>query len=379
MGYSSVLEAHIEVLQGLQKVSAYTEDMFGPEEIDLQLHRQQERLLEEIVNKRFQDMQVGLDYIRPLIVKNKSLKVILPEVGNSYYEPNMVYGVLPPDYIHLVNDRSLVTTSTAAGLCDDLTAFKADPANKATYVEKVAVLPFPETNAISAPYYYKTTIEVNATYGTVVYTLPAGLNNLKSANSWFSVVSYILESLSIAGLEVYWEKYRNLVKPKSFIFVNDGTDNEIYSVLINSETGPGNSTSSGRLASEFVSTSFKVPNYGSLSQPVTVQVDNILTETDEFYTQNLNTFYKTRKTNPKTQVSGDFLLAYESNSFLISGLYIDYVRKPRHVSLSLNQNFELAGDGPRIVVDRTVEFLKLAIENPTYQAVLNDNKTRNQI
>ena len=55
MSYSSVLEAHIEVLQGLQKVSAYTEDMFNPDEIDLQLTRHQERVIEEIVNKFFPD------------------------------------------------------------------------------------------------------------------------------------------------------------------------------------------------------------------------------------------------------------------------------------------------------------------------------------
>jgi hypothetical protein len=377
MGYSSVLEAHIEVLQGLQKVSAYTEDMFGPEEIDLQLSRQQERLVEEIVNKEFQDQQVGLDYIRPLIVKNEKLKVLLPNSIESIYEPEMVYGVLPPNYYHLVNDRSMVVTSNVAPLCDDLTAFRAAPTSQADYTEKVSALPFPTPTNTSAPYYYKTTVTISTNSGSTVETLPEGLNNLKSPNSWFSVVNYILENVKFQGVRIYWETYRNVYKPKHFIFVTDRTD--LISCSINWEVSISNPASAGSAIATFTPTVYKTPYYTGLQGYQVKQVDNNLTETDEFYTQNLNVFFKTRKTNPKSQVSGDFLLAYESNSFLISELYIDYVRKPKHVSLSLNQNFELAGDAPRIVVDRTVEFLKLAIESPAYQAVLNDNKTRNQI
>ena len=60
-------------------------------------------------------------------------------------------------------------------------------------------------------------------------------------------------------------------------------------------------------------------------------------------------------------------------------MVIDLIRIPRQISLSLNQISELGGNAPDIIVDRTVEYLKLAIENPAYQAVLNDNKTRDQI
>src|SRR6478735_10815379 len=102
MGYSSVLQAHIEVLQGLQKVSAYTEDMFNADEISLHLSRMQERVIEEIVNKRFEDMQIGLDFIRPLVEKNIKLQVFIPGLTDDLYEPNMVYAVLPDNYYHLI-------------------------------------------------------------------------------------------------------------------------------------------------------------------------------------------------------------------------------------------------------------------------------------
>lgn len=380
MGYASVLEAHIEVLQGLQKVSAYTEDMFNPDEIDLQLTRQQERLIEEIVNKRFEDMQIGLDFIRPLIEKNVKLQIFIPQLAQEIYEPGMVYGVLPPDYYHLVNNRSFIVVSTDPSLCNDLTTYKNNVAvSQKVYTERVAVLPLPAPTNPNPPYYYNVTVTVFASTGNIVKTLPAALNNLKSVNSWFAISNYILENFDIPGVKIYWESYRDVYAPKSFIFVT--TNPDISSINISWPVSSGDPTLAGTQSTSFVDTAFQVPNYlpANLVGYKQDQIANTLTETDEFYTQNLNVFYKSSKNNPKTQVKGDFLMGYEDKSFLISDLVVDYVRKPKHISLSLNQNFELAGDGPRIVVDRTVEYFKLAIENPAYQAVLNDNKVRNQV
>lgn len=379
MLYTSVLEAHIEVLQGLQKVAAYSEDMFNADEIDLHLTRQQERLIEEIVNKKFEDQQMGLDFIRPLIVKNKKLKVILPALTDEIYEPNMVYGVLPSNYYHLVNNRTKVVTSTAAGLCDDLTAYKALASSKTTYTEAVAVLTLPSPSNASWPFYYKTKLTLGTSSGNTEIQLPEGLNNLKSSNSWFQITNWILENVKIPNVDIYWESYRDTYAPKSFIFVSSRAD--LTAVTIEWQTSSSNSTLAGSATKTFSNIVYSTPNYTStnLTGYKEDQISNLLTETDEFYTHNLNAFYKTSKKNPKTQVSGDFLLAYENRSFLISDLSIDYIRKPKHISLSLNQNFELAGDAPRIIVNRTTEFLKLAIENPSYQAVLNDNKVRNQI
>lgn len=379
MGYSSVLEAHIEVLQGLQKVSAYTEDMFNPDEIDLQLTRQQERVVEEIVNKRFEDMQVGLDFIRPLIVKNYKLQVFVPQLLEGIYEPYMIYGVLPSNYYHLVNNRSIITTSTDPKYCYDLTEYKAKTESLQEYTEKVAVLGFPSPTNTTPPFYYNFSLTFNTTFGNIVIPTPVALHNLKSKNSWFAIVNYFTDNFKQGGVQLYWEIYRDIYAPKSFIIVT--ADARFTGVSLGWTVSPTDTNSAGSNAAVFVDTIFKIPNYTKENLPgfTQAQIANTLTETDEFYTQNLNVFYHTSKANPKSQVSGDLLMAYEDKSFLISDLYADYVRKPKHISLSLNQNFELAGDGPRIVVDRTVEYLKLAIENPAYEAVVTDNKIRNQI
>jgi hypothetical protein len=376
MGYSSVLQAHIDVHQALQKVSAYTEDMFSPDEIDLQLTRQQERLVEEIITKRFQDLQTGLDYIRPLIIKNHKLKPLVPATSEAIYEPGMVYGVLPGNYYHLVNDRSMTVSSSQNNLCKDLDTYKSS-SNLSTYTEKVAVLPFPESTATSAPYYCKTRISINKTSGIEFQTLPSGLDALRSKKSWFSVVSYILENIKFNNIDIYWENYRDIYKAKSFIFVS--TDLNVMSAGIEFQTSVSIPQLAGFGVADFTTSEYKYYNSLTIPSAVYKPVPNNLTEADEFYEQNTNVFFKTIAVNPKTQIADGFLLAYEQPSFLISDLYIDYVRKPRQVSLSLDQNFELTGDAPRIVVDRVVETLKLYIENPSYQAVLNSNQLRNQI
>ena len=69
----SPLELHIEVLQGLQKVDGFQQDMFLPEELDLQLNKQQGRFIEKLTNKEFQDRQIFLDYVKNIIVKNYPL------------------------------------------------------------------------------------------------------------------------------------------------------------------------------------------------------------------------------------------------------------------------------------------------------------------
>lgn len=375
--YSSVLEAHIEVLQGLQKVSAYTEEQFYPEEIDLQLNRQQDRIIEQVINKKFEDTQTGLDYIRPLMVKNKHLQVLVPQTSDLIYEPNMVYGILPANYYHLINDRSNVITSTAPDLCKDLSAYRA--ANQQVYTEYTATLLMPDTTVTEPPQYYDTRITV-VQGGTPNYVIiPAALNNLKSTESWFTVVNYFLDNFKFQGLEIYWENYRDIYAPRSFIFVT--TDPSITSVTIDWRVSGSNPSFGGQGTAVFTPVVYNAPNYSSLTLTGYTAniVANLLLETDEFYEQDLNVFYRSTKNNPKSQIANGLLMAYERQSFLISDLYVDYIRKPRHVSLALNQNLEVGGDAPRIIVDRTIEYLKLAIENPAYKEVVTDNQLRNQI
>jgi hypothetical protein len=374
--YTTALEYHIGVLQGLQKVSAYTDDMFNPEEIDLHLTKQQSRLVEEIVNKRFEDLQTGLDYIQPLIVKNKSLQVFLPDVAALSYEPSMVYSVLPPNYLNLITDRSQVVTSNSVLYCSDISAFKTNVSFQSIYTEYISAVPMVISTATIAPFYYNFTMTITKSGNPISVSVPTTWN-ISSINSNFQVINYVMENFSFDGVSIYWENYRGVHYANSFVLVT--TDATITNVTLNTTKSAVDISNGGSSTATFTGTAYKVPNYAAIPGYLVNYAGNTLTENDDIYTQNNNVFYRSKVQAPKSLIATDNLLAYESKNFLISKMVIDYVRIPRQISLSLNQISELGGNAPSIIVDRTVEYLKLAIENPSYQAVLNDNKLRNQI
>ena len=105
---------------------------------------------------------------------------------------------------------------------------------------------------------------------------------------------------------------------------------------------------------------------------------NKLVEGDDLYKFRKNKFYKPYKLEPHSTLVDQFLIAYRDKSFIITDLTIDYIRKPREISLVLDQGCELAGEAPRIIVDKTVEYFKLVIENPAYRGIVQDNELRNQ-
>ena len=373
----TALEAHIKVLQGVQNVAGYRENMFRKEEIDMHLSHNQRRLVHEIVDKKFDDTQTARDIIRPLYVKNYKLPTYVPEVTEQLYEDYAVYGMFPGNYLHLISSRSKVITSTDSKYCADITSLKTSALYQ-TVEEKTGAVSIPTPTATSAPYYYKATVSLTIS-GTVTPVLVVSDNlGINSPKSSFYLVNYILDYFSYPGVEVYFTFYRDQIAPGKLIFVT--SDPNITAVTLSFLKADGSQDSSTTV--NLTSTAYK--KYASITVTnfpgkTTNVADNVNKEIDQLYTEGVNSFYGTRKTNPKSVVAGNVLIAYESKTFIISELVMDYVRMPRQVSINLSQGIELAGNGPQIVVDRTVEYLKMIIENPNYQAVLNDNQVRNQV
>jgi hypothetical protein len=365
----TALEAHIQVLQGVQKIAGFSQDMFHPEEIDLQLSRHQSRIVDEIVNKVFQDVQVAADYIRPLVVKDYQLpleKVLL--------EDNAVRGTFPGNYLNLINSRSRVVRSSNALHCNNLVSFKTP----ITATEYLSIVGLPVSTATTAPYYYRAKVILTTASGDqVVLQAPDSLY-LKSTKSVFYAVNYILDYFKYSGVQVYWETYKTSTVLNSLIFVTK--DSTITKARIEfskpDTTVEASSEAVFSPVTIFVynsNFSTAIPGYYASIAP------NTVIELDQYYEQSKNILYKPKPENPKAVISGSQLTTYESKNFIISELYIDYVRKPKNVSLALSQGLELGGNGPQIVIDRVIEYLKMTIENPSYQANIADNLKRNQI
>lgn len=375
----TALEAHIGVLQGVQKVNGYQENMFSPEEVDFQLSRHLSRFVEEVVAETFEDYQVARDYLLPLHVKNHKLTTYIPNTSEPVYEPFAVYGILPGNYLHLINNRSSVYRSVNAGLCADISSLRVNALYQ-NFIERIGALTIPVPQGNTAPYYYKAQVILTISgTPTSILTVPEELN-IRSKKSVFYLINYIQDYFTENNLDVqvYWERFRNKSYPGKLVFVTSNTNITAVTIsYLRADSSPDSSATVTLTETTYrkyapVTTS----NFPGFQLSV---ADNLDQESDKLYEQNINPFYRSKPSNPKAVLSGNLLLAYESETFIISELALDYVRKPKNVSLNLSQGIELTGNGPQIVVDRTVEYLKLIIENPQYQMALQDNKVRNQI
>lgn len=373
MAILTALDLHIEVLQGLQKVDSFQQDMFLPEEIDFHLNKQQDRFVESMVNKSFEDQQLRLDYIKNLIVKNRSLIVykkqeLLGEAIQGVYTP------LPSNYLHLVSDRAVLARTTK---CDNIT----EKINYVDFTENYAVVALPKPGN-NSPYYKDFTIRIN---NVIVYKARLEVTD----PDYISVLVHdVLDNIDLSSFttlskdKVYWENYRGEYYPNSFIFVKDIKANQSVNTI--------GFPSSFKIKTDTESSTgiIKQPTYQVVdrNKPFKDQgqkftktlVENKLSENSEIYEFRKNVFYKPSFEEPHSMLAEGCIFSYGGDSFIITDMLIDYVRKPRQISLALNQGCELAGTAPRLIVDATIEYLKLVIENPSYQAVLQDNQIRNQ-
>tara|TARA_R100001086_G_scaffold240206_3_gene166112 strand:- start:1008 stop:2141 length:1134 start_codon:yes stop_codon:yes gene_type:complete len=371
----SPLELHIEVLQGLQKVDGFQQDMFLPEEIDLQLNKQQGRIVEKLTNKEFQRTQIFLDYIKNIIVKNWDMPALTVPTNASDpllepgHEPQMVYGVLPTNYLHLISDRSTIYQRLDCAEVED-----ADLPTE-TYTERqirIALATVAEANK----------------YVDVTFT------NVSTGEVVFSGAEYLLRGELISSIlknfkdpdhpdaRIYWERYRNEYRADQFIIVLPGSGiTDTYSLGYDEDPISGgagspvsaNSNNIGDVTFTQIQQSPAAATYEF--KEIT---ENKLVEGDDLYKFRKNKFYKPYKLEPHSTLVDQFLIAYRDKSFIITDLTIDYIRKPREISLVLDQGCELAGEAPRIIVDKTVEYFKLVIENPAYRGIVQDNELRNQ-
>lgn len=371
---NSAQELHIAVRQGLEKIDSFQDEALFPEEIDLQLNRMQDRYIDTILDNRFEDTQTTLDSLRNLVVRNKSLQAIIYNSTDEDFEPNAVYAILPANYKTLINDRSTIVSSSTYPLCNDL----GTPATS-SITEYVAQLAFPVSSIpIPGPYFYRPQVTVN---GSEVYRAPAAIGTFNNENSKFVIINDLIQTINednTLPYTVHWERYRNNFLKNTFFFVTSDASFNGQAVVVNIFQSDG-STVDSSTTDNFNGTGYFIYDSSAITSPITKQVANRLTEKEDIYNLlNTNTFYRTKNIEPLSTLSNR-ITVYRDKSFIISNIIIDYIRKPNQISLSLDQSCELSETGAREVVDLTIEYIKLAFENPSHQGFVQDNNLRNQI
>lgn len=363
----TVFELHLKVNQRYQEVASYKRRKFFPEEIDAALQIAEERQIQKLVDAYLQDRQLSLKAISPIIKKNIYLPIIIPSINDAIYEDNMVYSVIPHNLRYLLNSRTEILLSTVnCGVAPTLAT--------TTLTEYTAVVQFPSGGG-SVPYF--TSFQVSRTAGTL-YTAPTPYSSgFPSLNSKFQLIQASLDFFNNYvgngfNLKVYWERYRDVEYPDSFIFVSD---TNLGTMTVSCS---GNSNSTAMVGTNY--TTYDRTQIPNLTNTLVKYETPKLAEIDALYSMLMqNEYYNPTDEEPLINQTEDYFLAYKDKSFLITRVAIDYVRKPRKINLALNQTSELDESVHQKVVDLAVELLRLDTKDAAYAESVKDTDARNKI
>jgi hypothetical protein len=359
----TIFELHLSVNQRLQEVASYKRDKLFPQEIDLALNKAMFRFLEKGVDENFQGNQINLGDIMGLIRKNKINEVITPSISDPLYEDNIlnVYSTIPPDLYWLIDSRAEV-------ISDPLNCDTAPTLGTQIITEYVCPVAFPSGG--SNPYF--ASLIINGTIIPNLYSAPNPINTgFTSSNSAYILINNIVESFyRHPTIKVYWERYRDVYYKNCLIFVSPSNTGNI------TISGTGFTSSTGTV----VATNYTVYNRALISNLASkdVKVSPIKSTKENLLYSSLkqNQFYKTRKIEPLMDQTLDYFTIYREESFLVTRMYYDYIRKPRTISLTLNQSCELADSTHPKIVDMAVEILRLDTKDATYPATTQDINQR---
>lgn len=358
-----IQELHLQVLQRLQEVGSYKRSKFRSEEIDLALNKAMYRLLEEGVENQFQDSQINLSHVSALIHKNKISEVIQPQTTDKQYEENLAapnaYSVIPPDLYWLINGR-------VEAISDPLNCSTAPTLAKTDYYEYVAVVPWPTE---STPYFASTSVtsSVRGSLYTSPTAISAGFNDPKAK---FVIVGDILDTCYRLSptLQVYWERYRDTYYENSLIFVG--------STSIGTITLTSNSQVSAVTQTLGTYRAYNRALISALASKTIHLIPVRANKEAELYPTLKNSYYKSNLKEVVMDQTMDYFIFYPERSFIVTRFYYDYIRKPKTISLILNQGCELASTAHPKVVDLAVEILKLDTNSQSYPATVQDTQNR---
>ncbi len=343
---NTVREMIVETQLQVQRLAGNRRDNLLDDKIIWKLNLAQEFLVQSQITAdprgghRFLFNQKDNNEIQKLITPNYSLTVIKDTTVRGYC-------YLPSNFGYSLNERSYVLTDCSDG-------FETPTIE---VVSTVYIIKFKDSGKTTPPYY--TNIGIVLPTGTTTLTT----SGFKSVEEKFELIEYIITESDRVGAgtwKTYYESYKNIYSPDSFIIVGVG----IPSIDL---------TIDGDTCSK-TSTTIIENNYKDIG---TDEASNRSYKGDALYDAIDGNYYDSPiPESPITQLANNLLYVYTSKRFIVSRIFIDYIRKPRRISLSLNQTCELNSNVHRKVCSIAAEMLLGDIEASNYKDKVVENLTR---
>ena len=376
----NVLEMHIAIQQGVDKINSLQADMLLPEEIDLELNKAQMKFIStkygrnNILSRGFEENQKRIDDLRTLLTEYEA-----PVSYKDQLDANIWIDTfrLPNDYMYLVSQRSDVKIDRceeviwhlqnsnpvhyfAIGLdefvCNNLSN------NSIAFIAEMKMMADPDNPLLGDQLIWQNS----------GFSYPADTENVRLD----------ILNISVPGIEVYWEQYGGITAPGNFIFVVDATG--LYP-WFNWDMSVTNDTSGSNLQTAMVGTNgvgtvavtayaqYEDSTYGAKRDidpalGTTVSSINKFVQQDDIFTLLKDPFNTTKYTSPLTTIRGSYIDIYTSAIFIIDKVKITYIRIPAEISLNLAVSCELPEHAHQEIVDMAISSILEGTSDPRYKS-----------
>lgn len=345
----NALEMHIDTNLKAQKIASNAFRNLDPSELDWLLNNEVDRFIKDRIKKDndslgFDATQVDVDALRAIITNDYPLPIYKKSLSDT-----SVFADLPGDYSFLIDDSSRVVRS-----CEPAYSVANKFNNTTLYIY---AFPLNQSTLTTGPFYVNFILTLN---GAAIYTETAGpgLATKEELFTYRDKIMNELYKLSTQDVSYYWEQFGNVYKK-----------NTIIAVATTDQTG-SNTISLDGVAHTAVETT------QLLLRPTTVgvykEIGNRLIRGQSRSVVLNSAFGKTRFSSPVSGLDQYSLRVYHDKRFIVNSVVISYIRKPRKISLSLDQSCELAPEFHPLIVDRTVLAIKELTDNPDWQIKLQD-------
>jgi hypothetical protein len=331
----------------LQKINSNSNSSFQDEEIEWFLYDETLRFIKTrmrpdlLKGVGFQDDEKRYDDLENLITP-VSLPAYVDAGGDC------IFAYLPYDYMHRINDRSLTKDLCGA-------TYNPTVANTSFYTAKY-LLP-----SIALSTYSSLQIFINSVgYFFATDYFPSGLPDALAKFQLMNYIQEVTNKLTITNPPVSkYEKFMGQYQSGSLI-----VESSVAFTLAHSYTGSGGTI-------QFPITQTQLSTVSAITGAK--EVPNRLTKTDLLHDIRRSSIANTKHYSPLSDINDGKIRVWHDKKFIVSGIKMDYIRRPKKISVTLNQGCELNENvHPEIVVNtakrlagitRSEIYQNLAIEN----------------
>jgi hypothetical protein len=336
---STISEMHYQIDLELNKINSNFYDIILPQEKDYWLNKAQERFVKDRYGaqsnpkgKGFEMSQKRIDDLRNLLVPNYyDLAYLLPQ-SNFDFNRKLTF-FLPNDYWFLTSQRSKVLDAGCKNL------------NLVNNTKTVNYYVIPTTNSLPySTFFIKNDVNIS---------LISNLDYSKEDRNLFLldlITQWNTNWSEFYGWTFYLDNYYDISSPNNIIAVVNKTD---YLPL---------TSGFGEESNEFVVTP---KEYGYYTAPGSTElvVTNKFAQQDDVYAMLNDPFNNTNPYGPLAIIHDNNIDVFiNKNKFVVKEIAISYIRKPKLMSLSLNQSCELAEHTHAEILRDAVNLMLEAIE-----------------